>query len=145
MKRVIVVLTILFMSLLEGESYSEMGVFNKEGVLSIDYTMHLKQPKSNEEVCIYLSTLQKDKEWRLKTYEIVKGLCNELVSEGYTRIPSNYPVPPRRESAVNVIQMEDGINVTIHKDGFMKEKLFDEESKEQIVMEILVELFGVDV
>jgi len=107
--------------------------------------MHLKQQKSNEEVCIYLSTLQKDREWRIKTYEIVKGLCNELVSEGYTRIPSNYPVPPRRESAVNVIQMEEGINITIHKDGFMKEKLFDEESEEQIVMEILVELFGIDV
>ncbi|MBI5748810.1 MAG: hypothetical protein HZA00_06740 [Nitrospinae bacterium] len=145
MKRVIVVLIILFMSILEGESFSEMSVSNKEGTLSIDYTMHLKQHKSNEEVCIYLSTLQKDKEWRLKTYEIVKGLCNELVSEGYTRIPSNYPVPPRRESAVNVIQMEEGINITIHKDGFMKEKLFDEESEEQIVMEILVELFGVDV
>ena len=145
MKRVIVVLTILFMSILEGESYSEMGVFNKEGTLSIDYTMHLKQQKSNEEVCIYLSTLQKDREWRIKTYEIVKGLCNELVSEGYTRIPSSYPVPPRRESAVNVIQMEEGINVKINKEGLMKEKLFDEESKEQIVLEILVELFGVDV
>ena len=145
MKKVIVVLTILFMSILEGQSFSEMSVLNKEGTLSIDYTMHLKQQKSNEEVCIYLSTLQKDREWRIKTYEIVKGLCNELVSEGYTRIPSSYPVPPRRESAVNVIQMEEGINVTIHKDGFMKEKLFDEESKEQIVLEILVELFGVDV
>ena len=145
MKKVIVVLTILFMSILEGQSFSEMSVLNKEGTLSIDYTMHLKQQKSNEEVCIYLSTLQKDREWRIKTYEIVKGLCNELVSEGYTRIPSSYPVPPRRESAVNVIQMEEGINVTIHKDGFMKEKLFDEESEEQIVMEILVELFGIDV
>ncbi|HBA26871.1 MAG TPA: hypothetical protein DCY98_05705 [Nitrospinae bacterium] len=145
MKKVIVVLTILFMSILEGQSFSEMSVLNKEGTLSIDYTMHLKQQKSNEEVCIYLSTLQKDREWRIKTYEIVKGLCNELVSEGYTRIPSNYPVPPRRESAVNVIQMEEGINITIHKDGFMKEKLFDEESEEQIVMEILVELFGIDV
>ncbi len=144
MKSLIVVLTILFMSIFEDQSFSEIGVSNKEGALSIDYTMHLKQQKSNEEICIYLFTLQKDREWRLKTYEIVKGLCNELVSEGYTRIPANYPVPPRRESAVNVIQKEDGINVTIHKDGFMKEKLFDEESEEQIVMEIFVELFGVD-
>jgi hypothetical protein len=145
MKKIILILTILFIGIFEGESFSEMNVLNKEGVLSIDYIMHLKQQSSNEEVCIYLSTLQKDKEWRIKTYEIVKGLCNELVSEGYTRIPSNYPVPPRRESSVNVVQQKDGINITIHKDGFIKEKLFDEETEEQIVMEILVELFGVDV
>lgn len=145
MKRVIVILAILFMGILEGQSFSEVNVLNKDGILYITYTMHLKQNVSNEEVCIYLSTLQKDKEWRLKTYEIVKGLCDELLNEGYARIPVNHPVPPRRESAIDVIQKEDGINVTIHKDGFIKEKLFAEEGKEQIILEILVELFGVDV
>jgi len=123
MKKVIVGLTILFMSILEGESFSEMGVFNKEGILLIDYTMHLKQPRAMKRYAYIYPLYRKTENGRIKTYEIVKGLCNELVSEGYTRIPANYPVPPRRESTVNVIQKEEGININNPQKRFREREI----------------------
>ena len=97
-----------------------------------------------DEMSIYLSTIQKDREGYLKLYTVVVLLAKNLVGDGWFITPANYQQDFIRDKTdINVIQRIDGIQVVINKDGTMVGKVFDFNQKPaDIVIDVLCKLFG---
>ena len=112
-------------------------------VISLSYTMFFNNHRYDE-MSIYLSTIQKDREGYLKLYTVVAMLAKNLVGDGWFITPANYQQDFIRDKTdINVIQRIDGIQVVINKDGTMVGKVFDFNQKPaDIVIDVLCKLFG---
>lgn len=112
-------------------------------VLSLSYTMFFNNHRYDE-MSIYLSTIQKDREGYLKLYAVVALLAKNLVGDGWFITPVNYQRDFIRDRTdISVIQRIDGIQIVINKDGAMVGKIFDfNQEPADIVMDVLCKLFG---
>jgi hypothetical protein len=112
-------------------------------VISLSYTMFFNNNRFDE-MSIYLSTLQKNREGSLMIYDVVSLLAKNLVGSGWFRTPINYQQDFTRDKTdISVIQRIDGIQVVINKDGVMASKVFDfNQEPKDIVLEVFSKLFG---
>lgn len=112
-------------------------------VLSVSYTMFFNNHRFDE-ISVYLSTIQKDREGSLKVYSIAAMLAKHLVGDGWFITPAKYQQNFIRDKTnISVIQRKDGIQVVISRDGTVVGKLFDfNHETEIIVINVLCKLFG---
>ena len=146
MKRIILFISLIILFSCQFTFADDASPYKKKRqreVLSLSYTMFFNNHRYDE-MSIYLSTLQKDREGYLKLYTVVALLAKNLVGDGWFMTPVNYQQDFIRDKTdINVIQRIDGIQVVINKDGTMVGKIFDFNQKPtDIVMDVFCKLFG---
>lgn len=114
-------------------------------IISIAHTFFFKNEK-NEEISVYFSTIEAEKENREKVFDITLYLYKAIINEGYKEIPADYPVPPKNIIFVEVIQQQpEGIVIIITKNGESIWKLFVTSLSDDIVDEIILKISGVEI
>lgn len=113
-------------------------------IVSLAHTIFMKDV-NGDEVSIYFSTIEKDRENRIKIFDIVVCLYREFKDEGYNEIPASYPIPPRHTISIEVIQMVGGIGIIIKKGKYERWKLFIDEKAEDISKEVIGKLKEVEI
>ena len=146
MKRIILFISLIILFSCQFTFADDASPYKKKRqreVLSLSYTMFFNNHRYDE-MSIYLSTLQKDREGYLKLYTVVAMLAKNLVGDGWFITPANYQQDFIRDKTdISVIQRIDGIQVVINKDGTMVGKIFDFNQKPtDIVMDVFCKLFG---
>ncbi|MBI3601003.1 MAG: hypothetical protein HY097_10250 [Nitrospinae bacterium] len=112
-------------------------------VLSVSYTMFFNNHRFDE-MSVYLSTIQKDREGSLKVYGIAAMLAKHLAGDGWFRTPAKYQQNFVKDKAnISIIQRKEGIQVIISRDGIVVGKVFDfNQESEFIVIDVFCKLFG---
>lgn len=113
-------------------------------ITSLAHTFFFKNQK-NEEISLYFSTIEEDKENREKIFEITIYLYKAIINEGYKEILANHPVPPVSMVSIDIIQQPEGVVIVITKNGDSIWKLFIISLPEDIVNEIILKVSGVEI
>ncbi|MEK6590863.1 MAG: hypothetical protein AABZ11_09325 [Nitrospinota bacterium] len=146
MKRIILFVLLVFLFGVQSSFADNTNTYTgkrQREVLSVSYTLFFNNHRFDE-ISIYLSTIQKDREGSLKLYDIVTSLAKNLIGDGWFRTPINFKQDFTRDIIdISIIQRKDGIQVVINREGTMMGKLFDFKNEPtDVVVEVLSRLFG---
>jgi len=114
-------------------------------VLSYGITFFSITPDFKSDISIHLSILPFDKHFADKARFVTINLFDYIDKKGYVPINGILLNPNSKKIDVDIIQTTKGILVKINKyreDGLILEKLFTDESAEDIAFDISCQLFG---
>lgn len=144
-KAIAILLLISILIVPSGEiSYAKEKQKDYSSITSTAHTFFFKN-KRNEEISLYFSTIEKDKENREKVFEITLYLYKAIIGEGYKEIPANHPILPINIIFIDIIQQPEGVVIVITKGGKSIWKLFTISPSNDIINEVMLKISGVEV